>query len=206
MHSTPRRIAFVFDDGPIPGLAENALALLATLRLPVTFAVVGEKVAAAPSLARAALQAGHELVNHSYTHPHFKTLDTAAARSEIAKTQSAVFNASGHTAHWFWPPYLECDERIESIASAVGAERFPMSRFHLINTQDWDRTTDAATIRRLATEDTPLDSVILCHEWREETWAELPAIVAELRARGSEFLTFSGLAAGFSRDEILPPV
>jgi len=66
-----RLVALVFDDGPVPGMTEKHLALLDSLDVRATFACIGENAATHPHLASEAARAGHELVNHSYDHPHF---------------------------------------------------------------------------------------------------------------------------------------
>jgi len=76
------RVALVFDDGPVPETNGAFLELLAREGARVTFAQVGRHVAAHPGLARADLDAGHEIVNHSYTHPHFKDMTADAVGRE----------------------------------------------------------------------------------------------------------------------------
>lgn len=193
--AAPRRVSLIFDDGPVPGQTEKFLALLARENVRVNFAYVGKNAAAHPELARAAAAAGHELVNHSYTHPHLKQLDDEAIRREAADTSAAIAEATGRAPRWFWAPFLEWDDRVASAVRAAGLEHFPREKMHFVSTDDWNPATNAARIRRLATTDIRDKTIILCHEWREETLAELPAILAELKRQGCTFVTFSELAA-----------
>ncbi|HWL14598.1 MAG TPA: polysaccharide deacetylase family protein [Opitutus sp.] len=192
--SSPLRVALVFDDGPVPGASTQFLELLAREQVHVTFSHEGRFVAAHPELCRAAVAAGHEIANHSYTHPHFKELDAAAIRREILDTQAAVKTATGREPRWLWTPFLEWDDRIAAAVQPTGLKHLPLSHLHLVSSDDWNRATDAAGILRKATTGIRDRTVILCHEWREETLAQLPAILAELRRQGCEFLTFSQLA------------
>lgn len=194
--ATPRRrIAMIFDDGPVAQQSEKYLALLAREKVHVSFANVGQNVVAHPELTQAAAAAGHEIVNHSYTHAHFKQLDDAAITREVGITQAAVKKATGHTPSWYWAPFGDWDDRIAAAVRAAGLEHYPIQRLRMVSTEDWNRETSAETIRRRATTDIQDRTVILCHEWREETLGELPAILAELKRQGCEFLTFSELAA-----------
>ena len=92
-------------------------------------------------------------------------------------------------------PFLESDDRVEGHARAVGLRHFPYLHYHFISTEDWNESaTNAAAIRRSATTDIRDKTVILCHEWRADTLAELPAIIRELKAQHVVFVTFSELA------------
>jgi FtsZ-interacting cell division protein YlmF len=65
----------------------------------------------------------------------------------------------------------------------------------VIVSQDYDRSVNAAEIKRRATTNLKDGSVILFHEWRDETYEQLPAILAELRKQRCVFLNFTELAA-----------
>jgi peptidoglycan-N-acetylglucosamine deacetylase len=191
-----KRIAFVIDDGPVIEQTMQMLAVLAKAKAHVTFSYVGKNVIAHPELARAAVEAGHEIANHSYTHPHLKTLDDATVQKEISETNAAIKQATGRAPVWFWAPFLESDERVERVAQSNQLKHFPYRDYHFISTEDWNvNATDAAAILKRATTDIQDKTVILCHEWRPETLQQLPAILETLRAQGFEFVTFSELAA-----------
>jgi peptidoglycan/xylan/chitin deacetylase (PgdA/CDA1 family) len=189
----PRYVAMIFDDGPVAEQTDAMLKVLADHKVRVSFAYVGRNVVRYPELAKRAAAAGHELINHSYTHPHLTQLDDAAVKKEIADTQDAIASAVGHKPAWFWAPYGDWNSRVESAVRAAGLEHFPAQRFTVISTDDWNREVPAAEIRRRATAGLGAKTVIICHEWREETLAELPAILAEYKRQGVELVTFSDL-------------
>jgi len=92
--STRRAIALTFDDGPSESTSE-VLDILAAHRAPATFFQCGANVRRLPEAAREVAAAGHELGNHTDTHPflHFKSRDfiyreIAAAQESIAETTS----------------------------------------------------------------------------------------------------------------------
>ena len=189
------RVALVFDDGPVVEQTVKMLALLKKEQVHVSFSYVGQNVDAHRELAKAAAQAGHQIQNHSYTHPHLKTLDDGAVFLEISKASDAIKCATGKPPGWFWAPFLELDDRVIAQVKKAGLTPFPYTQFHFISTDDWNvKETDAATIRRRATTDIQDKTVILFHEWRPETLAELPAILAELKKQGCVFLTLSEMA------------
>jgi peptidoglycan/xylan/chitin deacetylase (PgdA/CDA1 family) len=193
--SARKRVAIIIDDGPDGAQSVRYHELFAREGVRVTFAHVGRNVDAHPELTRAAAAAGHEIVNHSYTHPHFKELDEAAIRKEVADTQAAVAKATGRAPVWFWSPFGDWDDRIAAAVRAGGLEHFPAPRFTFLDTRDWDQATTPAQIRERATTGVKDGSFILCHEWPAKTLAEMPAIIAELKRQGVEFVTFTELAA-----------
>ncbi|HEY4300222.1 MAG TPA: polysaccharide deacetylase family protein [Candidatus Didemnitutus sp.] len=191
-----RRVALVFDDGPAPQNHGKLLALLAEEGARVTFSFVGQAVAAHPELARAAVAAGHEVMNHTQTHPHLKETSSATIEREVCRAQEEIVRAAAFAPRWFWAPNGEWDERIAAAVRAAGLEHYPTARFHFVSSEDWDKSVDAETIFRRATGDVRAETLLLFHEWREETLGQLSRIFAELRRQGCEFVTFSDLAGG----------
>jgi peptidoglycan/xylan/chitin deacetylase (PgdA/CDA1 family) len=194
--ATPKRVALVFDDGPRPADAEPLLALLAKEKIHVTFAQVGDRVNESPATAKAIAAAGHEIVDHSQTHAHPKGLDDAALQHEVSGALEKITAAAGVAPKWYWPPFLEVDDRVRAAAARAGLAVYTPT--HLVVSMDWDKTVPAPEIYRLATTDVRDGSVILFHEWRAETREQLPAILAELRRQQCVFLTFSELAASLA--------
>jgi peptidoglycan/xylan/chitin deacetylase (PgdA/CDA1 family) len=192
-----KRVSLVFDDGPVVDQTDRMLAILAKENIHVNFCYIGKNVDAHPELARHALAAGHELNDHSYTHPHLKTLSDAEVHAEIQKCFSAIEHTTGKKPGWFWAPFLESDARIEAQANEVGLSHFPYQKYHFISTDDWNtKVTTGAMIHQRATTGITDRTVILCHEWVPDTLAQLPGIIAELKKQGCVFVTFSELAHG----------
>ncbi|MBI5766367.1 MAG: polysaccharide deacetylase family protein [Verrucomicrobia bacterium] len=190
----PKRVALVIDDGPDPRQNAALLAILARERVRVTFSHVGKNVAAHPDLAKAAAAAGHEIINHSYTHPHLKQQTDAEIEKEAADTSAAIKAATGRAPAWFWAPFLEHDARVDTaVRRATGLEHFPFHRHHFIGSLDWEATTTGEKFRALCTTGIVDGTVILLHEWPTVTLANLPAVIAELKKQGAEFVTFSQL-------------
>lgn len=200
--SAPKRVALVFDDGPTQEQCRKFLALLDHEGVKVTFSHVGREVAAHPDLARAVVTAGHEIANHSYTHPHFKDLAPAAIKRELLDAQAAILSATGRAPRWIWSPFLEWNDAIAATFTELGVKHLPLTHLHLVSSDDWNRSVPAEKILHNATTDIRDRTVILCHEWREETLAQLPAILAELRQQGCLFLTFSELAATLTPEQL----
>lgn len=188
---TIKRVALVFDDGPRPADASPLLAILRHEGIHATFSLVGERVIEHPEMAKELVTAGEEVVNHSQTHAHPRDLDDAALDREVEADQQEIKRATGYSPRWYWPPFLEVDDRVKAAVARAGLSIYTPR--HLVVSMDYDRSLPASEIYRRATTGVVDGTVILCHEWRPETRQQLPAIIAELRRQGCEFLTFSAL-------------
>lgn len=186
-----KRVAIVFDDGPRPADAEPLLALLAQEKIHVTFSLVGDRVDENPATVKAIAAAGHEIANHSQTHAHPRDLKDAALDQEVATAQKKLTAILGHPPRWYWPPFIEIDNRLPAaVARAQLTVYLPRK---IVASMDYDTSVSAAEILRRATTGIEDGTVILNHEWRAETRQQLPAILAELRRQNCVFLTFSEL-------------
>ena len=186
-------IALVFDDGPFPEHAPKLLELFAREGIHVTFSLVASNVQTHADTAHVIAAAGHEVANHSFGHLHPKALSDAELEHEIVAAQKVIAAQSGFTPKWYWPPFLEADDRVRAMASKAGVEVYSLKQ--VVVSGDYDRAVNAEEIKRRSTTNVTDGSVILFHEWRDETLAQLPAILAELRRQGCVFQTFSELAA-----------
>ena len=187
------RVALVFDDGPFPDHTPKLLELFAKEKVHVTFSIVASNAATNAKAAKAIVTAGHELANHSYSHRHAKDCTDAELEHEIVGAQKLITEVTGAPPKWYWPPFLEVDDRIRGAVAKAKLEVYSLKQ--VVVSQDYDRSVSAEEIKRKATTNVKDGSVILFHEWRVETYEQLPAILAELRRQGCVFLTFTELAA-----------
>jgi len=97
-------IALTFDDGPSESTPE-LLEILAAHRASATFFQCGANVRRLPEIARAVAEAGHEIGNHSDTHPklHFKSPNFIY--TELARAQETIWHATGRRPRYFRAPF-----------------------------------------------------------------------------------------------------
>jgi peptidoglycan/xylan/chitin deacetylase (PgdA/CDA1 family) len=185
-------VALIFDDGSTPAQTQQFLDVLAQAKAVVTFGSVAHYVQSHPDTAKAMLAAGHEIANHSFNHRHPKELDDEALAHEVVDAQTAITEAAGQAPTWYWPPFLEADARHDDLMARAGLQVYRPHR--LVVTKDYDRQVSADQIEHAAVTDIADGSVILMHEWRNETLQRLPSILAQLKSQGAQFLTFSQMA------------
>jgi peptidoglycan/xylan/chitin deacetylase (PgdA/CDA1 family) len=97
-------IALTFDDGPSPATPE-ILAILARYKVPATFFQVGVNVLRAPEISRAVHAAGHEIGNHSHTHPNCALRSPSFINDEFSWAQSAIAECTGAAPSLLRAPY-----------------------------------------------------------------------------------------------------
>ncbi len=102
--SARRSVALTFDDGPSPATGE-LLEILDGHRAHATFFQCGMNVERLPQIARAAAAGGHEIGNHTWSHPLLCRLRAAAIDLEISRTQDAILHAAGVTPTLFRAPF-----------------------------------------------------------------------------------------------------
>ncbi len=99
-----RALALTFDDGPSES-SERVLALLERHSVSATFFQCGRNVARLPSVARAVSAAGHEIGNHSYSHPRLYLRSRTVIEAEFARTQEAIATTVGLVPRLMRPPF-----------------------------------------------------------------------------------------------------
>ncbi len=102
--TTARAVAVTFDDGPHARLTPRVLDMLAEHQVRATFFLIGSAAERHPELVRRAVDEGHEIGNHTWSHPHMATLEPADQREEVIKGAEALTRLIGHRPRWFRSP------------------------------------------------------------------------------------------------------
>ena len=212
--ASSKQIALTFDDGPDPTWTPQILDILKAHNVPATFFVVGENAAAHPELLQREVADGHDVGNHSYTHPNIAAIPTSLAELELNATQRLFEATTGRSMRLFRPPYLgDADPTTAAeVAPLDLAQRMGYVTVGLhVDPDDWQRP-DADTIVQRVEQgiETPdpdaRGNIVLLHDAggdRAQTVAALPKLIAALRAKGYTFVTVSQLA-GMTRDQAMP--
>jgi peptidoglycan/xylan/chitin deacetylase (PgdA/CDA1 family) len=155
-----RSVALTFDDGPSESTPQ-ILEILARHNVPATFFQCGANVERLPGVARGVQQAGHEIGNHSYSHPYLFLRSAAAIQNEILHAQEVIRDHTGAVPEFFRSPY---GARWFGVAAAQRRLRLCGVMWTIIG-YDWSLTADAV-VKRIATRVS--NGAILClHDGRE---------------------------------------
>lgn len=186
-------VALTFDDGPTTPYTEKVLDILKAKHIKATFFVTGKNVDSNPELFRRILQEGHEIGNHTYSHPRLLLSTLKTTKREIIAAESAILKAGGTKPRWFRPPYGQKNVLILSTARKLGYEVINWS----VPSYDWRRPGVAKIIRNV-TKHLKNGAVILLHDGREnrsQTVAALPLILNKLEQKQFQCVTLSELFA-----------
>jgi peptidoglycan-N-acetylglucosamine deacetylase len=183
-------IALTFDDGP----GKYAGTLLDTLKkngAKATFFLEGQYVKSRPAFVKRMAAEGHELGNHSYSHPDFTKSDAGKIKSEIQKTQDAVKKAAGVEPKLLRPPYGLADLQVSEIATEFG---MPMILW-TAGSEDWSSKNVEAIQKQTLAVAKP-NSIILMHDWVKQTVDGMPALIKTLKNKGYHLVTVSDVVKG----------
>ncbi len=213
----PGKLALTFDDGPTPEWTPKILDILKAKGARAAFFIIGENGAANPKLVQRILAEGHDLGNHTFTHPNLGEIPDSVAGIELNATQRLIEALTGRSTRLFRPPYFGDAEpsTAEEIAPMRVAERMGFLTVGLkIDPNDWQAKVTADemvnTVIRQAADTDPekRGQIILLHDGggdRARTVEALPRIIDTMREKGFEFATVSELAK-WTRDQAMPPV
>jgi len=98
-------IALTFDDGPDPIWTPRVLDILAARGAHATFFVIGRRAKAAPEVTRAIADAGHEVANHTWSHPRLWACGPRLTHEEIARCHDTIGEQTGVAPRHFRPPW-----------------------------------------------------------------------------------------------------
>jgi cellulose synthase/poly-beta-1,6-N-acetylglucosamine synthase-like glycosyltransferase/peptidoglycan/xylan/chitin deacetylase (PgdA/CDA1 family) len=210
----PGWVALTFDDGPDGRWTPKILDILKQKHAPATFFVIGKNMAAKPGLVARELREGHNVGNHTWTHPNIGEIPAAQTAVELSATQRLFETITGRSMRLFRPPYFGDAEPStpREVAPLLDAQRQGYLSVGLrIDTDDWKKPDPSHIINtaltRLADRDQRPGQVILLHDSggdRSRTVAALPVLIDALRARGYKLVTVGDLA-GMTPAEVLPP-
>lgn len=182
-------IALTFDDGPHQTLTSQILDILAARQIKASFFVVGNRVAQAPDIVARIAQDGHEIGNHSWSHPRLGVMEDHDILDQIDRTAHAVAAVTGHSPVLMRPPYGDFNARRSQMLRA--ARDLPTILWS-VDPQDWRRPGGMAIAEHMIAHARP-GAVILAHDTVSQTLRNLPLALDTLLARGYRFVTVSAL-------------
>ena len=193
-NSSRRAVALTFDDGPSESTAE-LLRLLEEHKAPATFFQCGANVERLPDVSRAVAAAGHEIGNHSHTHPHFYFRAPAFIENELSRAQSAIGRLAGVAPSLYRAPF---GIRWPGMRGAQAKFKLLGVMWTVIG-RDWQLRADAIVRRVLARASN--GAIICLHDGRgldvrpdiKETIEAVRRLLPALQREGYRFETVSQL-------------
>jgi peptidoglycan/xylan/chitin deacetylase (PgdA/CDA1 family) len=184
-------VALTFDDGPS---LENTPRLLDMLRkrgLKATFFVVGQCAAQHPDILRRIAAEGHEIGNHSWSHPSLSKMGELGVTEQLQRTHDVVQQITGSSPKLLRPPYGAFTANQRSWAHQKWGYKTILWD---VDPLDW-KVRNAGRVQSEILRQTVPGSIILAHDIHASTVDAMPATLDALLAKGSQFVTVSELLA-----------
>ncbi|MBQ9151935.1 MAG: polysaccharide deacetylase family protein [Clostridia bacterium] len=187
-------IALSFDDGPHPRLTPLILDILREYDVKATFFMVGENVKYYPNAARAVVEAGHELGNHTFSHRRFSRMSEHEMLDEIASCEEAISSVSETPVHFIRPPEGQMNDVMRRV---IGTLDYRIILWD-VDTRDWAHTPPDEIARHIL-DTVQAGDIILMHDfigYDSPTPEALRLVIPELLSRGYRFVTVGELVDG----------
>ncbi len=184
-------VSLTFDDGPHPVNTPRLLDLLAREGVLATFFLIGKNVEAYPAVAQRIVAEGHEVGNHTWSHPDLMLLSDERVAGEVEKCQTVIREVTGRTGTLFRPPYGSFSRtRGAWLKGTYGLTTVMWS----VDPQDW-RLPGASVVAQRMLGAVHQGAILLAHDIHAPTIEAMRTVVPGLKSRGYECLTTSGLLA-----------
>jgi len=213
MGGAKKKIAISFDDGPDPQWTPKILDILKEKKAPGVFFIIGDQANKRPDILKREFTEGHEIGNHTFTHPKFDEISHTQIRWELNLTQRLIESTLDVKTILFRPPYGidHQPEYAEEVAQLPLAQEMGyLIVGQRIDPDDWS-LRDGKPIPAKEIVDSVLrqagnGNIILLHDGggdRTQTVAALPQIIETLREKGYQLVSVSDLI-GKTRAEVMP--
>ena len=192
----PRQVALTFDDGPSVPYTGQVLDILRKNHIHATFFICGANAERYPDLVRRIKAEGHEIGNHTYSHPWLYLMDRRKIADEIDRTQDVLQKISGRRPRLFRPPF---GVRWFSLWPLLRERGLTMVLWSI---RGYDGDRGASAIARTTLDQLQPGGIILLHDGfethaptevdRSGTVRALPAIISGVRRAGYTFVPIPG--------------
>ena len=187
IRTTTPVVAMTFDDGPHPSLTPKLLDTLRKRRMRATFYLIGRSVVTWPDIVKRIAEEGHEIGNHTWSHPNMAGLGDAAMFEQIDRTNDAIFKVTGRPPVTFRPPYGSFTLRQRKL---LYEKRGMPTVLWSVDPLDW-RRPGADVVKSRILEQTYPGSIILSHDIHSATVQAMPDTFDGLLDRGMRFGSLS---------------
>ncbi len=188
--ATSDAVALTFHTNGDPLVCARLFEEAKAMGVPITLFLVGTWLEGHTDLVRQLSADGHELANHTYTHPSLGTLGAPAVLGEIERCRAALMSVTGAPGRWFRPSGI--DVPTETILREAGAAGYDTVVGYDIDPLDYQDPGVAAVEDRVRVRLHP-GAIVSLHTGHEGTVSAFGDIVRSVRSAGLRLTTVSGL-------------
>lgn len=174
-------VALTFDDGPNLEITPQVLDILKKHDVKGTFFVMGAYVDDHPDMARRIVAEGHQIANHTYTHPDLAQETDERVLQEITWTQESIRDETGVTPTIYRLPFGSGGERVVNLLKPL------TSIIWNVDSEDW-KSQDAPTIVEQVLSTLQHQTILLMHDTHQASADALDQLIPILKEKGYQFV------------------
>ena len=183
-----KQLAMTFDVAWGSENINQILEILDKHDAKATFFLVGSWVDDNKDLVKLIHEKGHEIGNHSNTHPNMKDMSDEEILNEIEITSEKISNITGERTYLFRPPFGEVDEEVMEVCDALDYTPIKWN----VDSQDWKDLDPVHIIERVSKGVQP-GSIVLFHANSNNIGEYLDSILTQLKNKGYSMVNVSEL-------------
>lgn len=170
-------VAMTFDDGPTD-LTDEILTILSYYDVPATFFNVGMAELAYPQMVKRISEGGHQIGNHTMSHPDLSTLTEKKAKAEIVDASDVHVELGLPAFQLFRPPYGSTNDKVRAMVEKMGM----IEVIWTVDSKDYEATSPEQVVRQ--SDGMSDGGILLMHDGKRSTVEALPRIIANYYAQG----------------------
>lgn len=186
--TTMKQVAISFDATWGTELTDEILTILDTYGITTTFFLAGYWVDKYPDYVVKIAEAGHEIGNHSYSHPHMNALSEQGIAYELRKNGDLIKDLTGQRTTLFRPPFGEYNNQVITVASSLGYHTIQWS----VDSLDWKDLSSNQIYDRVMSQVKP-GSIVLFHNAAPGTPGAIRRLIPDLLAAGYKIVPVTEL-------------
>lgn len=186
--TSEKKVAISFDATWGTELTDEILDILQAHNIRTTFFLAGYWVDKHPDYVVKISEAGHEIGNHSYSHPHMNSLSEQGIAYELQKNEHLIQDLTGQRTTLFRPPFGEYNNQVITVAKELGYHTIQWS----VDSLDWKDLTSDQIYQRVMSQIKP-GSIVLFHNAAPGTPGAIRRLIPDLKAQGYEIVPVSEL-------------
>lgn len=183
-----KQVIFTFDGGAGNESAQKILEALAKHEVRGTFFLTGKWVESNRELAQKIASQGHEIFNHTYSHPHLTQLSESEINEELTKTEKLIFEYTSRTSKpYLRPPYGDRNEFVLNAASRSGYQ----SVYWTADALDWKEGISNREVKERILNNLAPGVIFLMHIGDAITGEVLDEVLRNIKSRGYEIVSLT---------------
>jgi peptidoglycan-N-acetylglucosamine deacetylase len=188
VETTEKKVAFSFDAAWGASYTPTLLEILKENNIQTTFFLTGIWVEKYPDMVKTISDEGHEIGNHTYSHPHLNTLSEDEIKNELNKVGNMIYELTETQPYLFRPPFGEYSNKVIKAVEKCGYKTIQWS----IDSLDWKEMGREPMVKRVTGALQP-GAIVLFHNNGKYTAEALPEIIAYAQEQGYSIVPISEL-------------